>query len=64
MRGLDGFSGGSGFEDLGEAVAELGDGCAEGEQAGGDCGAGEVEGVAGGVEVSFEDCGLLAAKGK
>ena len=57
MDGGCGVRIGSGFEELLQAVAELGDGVAEGEQAGGDGGAGEVEGIAGGVEVAFELCG-------
>ena len=52
------------FEERTQAVAELWDGVAEGEEAGGEDGAGEVKGVAGGVDVAFEDCGLLAAEGQ
>ena len=53
---------GGGGEERGEAVAELGQRGGEGEQAGGDGGAGEVQGVAVGVEVAVEEGGLLAAQ--
>ena len=53
-----------GFQDLLQAVAELGDGVAQGQQAGGDGRPGEVEGVAGGVEVGFELCGQAAIEGE
>jgi hypothetical protein len=56
--------GGGGFEELAEAVAELGDGVAEGEEAGGEGGAGEVKRVAGGVDVALQGCGLLSAEGQ
>jgi len=53
-----------GFEERAEAVAELGDGVAEGKQAGEQSGAGEVESVAGGVDVALQGCGLFAAEGQ
>jgi hypothetical protein len=53
-----------GFKEQAKAVAELGDGVAEDEQAGEQSGAGEVESVAGGIEVAFEGCGLFAAEGQ
>ena len=65
VPGLNGTGiGGGGFEERAKAVAELGDGVAESEQAGEQGGAGEVESVAGGVEAAFEGCGLFAAEGQ
>jgi hypothetical protein len=62
LLGLRGTGGGGGLKELPEAVAELRDGVAEGEQAVEQDGAGEVKGVAGGVEVAFQGRGLLAAE--
>jgi hypothetical protein len=62
LRRTDG--GGGGLKELPEAVAELGNGVAEGEQAVEQDGAGEMKGVAGGVDAAFEGCGLLAAEGQ
>ena len=53
---------GGGFEHLAEAVAELGDGVAEGEEAVGEDRAGEVERVASRVEVAIEGCRLPSAE--
>lgn len=61
---VDGDLFGDGFEELAQAVAELGDGVGDGEEARGDGVSGEVEGVAGGVEVAFEGCGLFAVEGE
>jgi hypothetical protein len=47
-----------------KSVTKLGDGIGECEEAGGERGAGEVEGVAVGIEVAFEGCGLSSAEGK
>lgn len=59
----DGARGPVGGQGFGKAVAELGDCFAEGRQPGEDGHAGEVEGVAGGVEVAFEGGGIFAAEG-
>jgi hypothetical protein len=53
---------GEGRKQIRKPIAELRDGVGEGKQAGGDNASGEMEGVAGGVEVAFEDGGLLAAQ--
>ena len=59
------WTGGSvGGEDFGKAVAELRECRTEGEHAGDGGHAGEVEGVAGVVDVTFEDGGFLAAEGE
>ena len=60
----EGAGGAVGGEDFGEAVAELGEGGGEGMETGDGGHAGEVQGVAGGVEVAFEDCGVFAAEGE
>jgi hypothetical protein len=60
LRGTDG--GGGGLKELPETVSELGNGVVEGEQAVEQDGAGEVKGVAGGVEVAFQGRGLLATE--
>jgi hypothetical protein len=62
LRGTDG--GGGGLKELPETVSELGNGVVEGEQAVEQDGAGEVKGVAGGVEVAFQGRGLLATERK
>ncbi len=51
-------------EDGVKAFSKLGDGVGEAGCLSGGNGAGEVEGIAGGVEVAFEGGGLLASKGK
>src|ERR1035437_9062584 len=64
-RGLYGRSwrgGSSTLDGLVEPVAELGNRIAEGEDAGGDGAAREVQGVAVGVEVAVKGCGLLATQ--
>lgn len=60
LRRTDG--GGGGWKELPEAVTKLRDGVAEGEQAVEQDGAGEVKGIAGGVEVAFQGRGLLATE--
>jgi hypothetical protein len=54
--------GGGGLEEWAEAVAKLREGVAEGEEAVEQDGAGEVKGVAGGVEVAFQGGRLPAAE--
>jgi hypothetical protein len=57
----EGTGGAIGGKDFREAVAELGQGGAEGMETGDGGHAGEVQGVTGCVEVAFEDCGVFAA---
>ena len=57
----EGTGGAIGGQDFREAVAELGQGGAEGMETGDGGHARKVQGVAGGVEVAFEDCGVFAA---
>ena len=58
----EGAGGAVGGQDLGEAVANLREGGGEGVQAGDGGHAGEVQGVAGRVELAVENCGIFAAK--
>ena len=60
----EGAGGAVGGQDFGEAVAELRECGGEGMEAGDGSHAGEVEGVAGGVEVAVEDGGVFAAEGE
>ena len=63
LLGLSGADGGrGGLEELSKAIAELGDGVAQGEEAVKQDGACEVEGVAGGVEVAFQGRGLFSSE--
>lgn len=47
-----------------EPVAQLRNGIANLKQVGTNDGAGQVEAVAGGIEMAFKDCGLFASKRK
>jgi hypothetical protein len=52
------------LEELSKAIADLGDGVAQGEEAVEQDGACEVEGIARGIEVAIQDRGLLASEGQ
>ncbi len=54
VRAGEGGGGGNGGKDQGETVADLWEGTAEGQEAGGNGAAGEVEGVSVGVGVTLE----------
>ena len=65
LLGWSGANGGrGGLEELSKAIADLGDGVAQGEEAVEQDGACEVEDVAGGVEMPIQDRGLLASEGQ
>ncbi len=60
----EGTGGAVGGQDFGKAVTNLRKGGRKGVEPGDGGHAGEVQGVAGGVEVAFEGCGVSAAEGK
>ena len=65
LQGKSGVEGGRGrLEELSKAIADLGDGVAEGEEAIKQDGPREMEGVARGVEVAIEVGGRLASEGQ
>ena len=61
---VEGAGGAIGGQDFGEAVAELRERGGKSVQAGERCHAGEVQDVAGGVEVAVQGCGVFAAEGE
>ena len=60
----EGAGGAVGGKDFDETVAQLGDGDGESVETGEGGHAGEVEGVAGGVDLAFERGGIFAAEVK